>query len=210
MMLHHLTQYLLQYGRVCVPHVGALRLVQQPPVFNAADKILEPPSYVVALERDESVSSHQLTFLRNATSKQEEEIKKELQVFGTVVQKKIAAGGFYWQGLGTITGERTTIAFPLSALQPVVAEKVVSSDAGHNVLIDDPEPTSAGAMEPAAYASPRGKRRSVSLTLGWVLLLLAVLAVAVLLYLGKFNVAAAGSKLSPTSSLPPKERLLKL
>lgn len=210
MMLRLLTQYLLQYGRVCVPHVGALRLVQWPPALNLADKILEPPSYAVELHRDESVSGHQLAFLGNATSKQEEEIERELRLFGTAVQKKIAAGGFYWEGLGTITDETETIAFRLPALQPVTAEKVAPPDATHNVLAGDGDVTSAGAMEQAAYASPTGKKRSVSIAVGWVLLLLAVLAVAVLLYLGKFTVAAAGSKLSPTSSLMPKERLLTL
>lgn len=199
-MLRHLSHYLLQYGRVCVPHVGTLRLVQRPPALNVADKTIEPPSYVIELQPDESVSDHQLGFLHNAIGKQQDEAERELRLFGTAVQKQIGDGGFQWDGLGRLESKTQILPFHVLAMQPVAAEKIIRQEATHNVLVGDRELTSAQAVERVAQpASPAGKKRTIAIAIGWVLLLLAVLAIAVLLYLGKFTVAAAGSKLSPVN-----------
>lgn len=196
MMLHPLTNYLLQYKQVCIPHVGTLRLVPHPPTLNVADKILEPPFYTVKIAGDENPSDHQLNYLQNA-AKDGTAVQLSLHYFGNDVKKKMNDGGYDWEGIGTLKNNGEPLRLTTAALQPIKAEKVIRRDAVHNVLVGDKEMTSAQAVEQNTVALRSAKKPSAAVLIGWVLLALAIVAIAVLLYLGGFDAKAAGSKLSP-------------
>ena len=198
-MLHHLTNYLLQYKSVGIPHVGRLRFVQQPAVLNIADKTIEPPSYGLEVERTEHISDHQWLFLQQATNANAGTVQRNLQEFGDAVKNKITNGGFDWEGLGVLKDDAQNLVVNVAALQPVIAEKVIRQNAAHSILIGDRETTSAQLLEQPEEAPLHVKRRAASIVIGWVILILALLAIGVLLYIGKFNVNATGSRLSPAS-----------
>jgi len=209
-MLNYLTKYLLQYKTVSVPGVGTLCLVHQPPRLNVADKLIEPPSYVVEIKNGDDISDHQLLFLSSLANKGKEAVENELNSFGNTVQQKINNGGFNWAGLGLIKNDTRTLPLSVTSLQPLAAERVIRQDAKHTVLIGDREVSSAHIFERSSETVVHEKKRAVSIQIGWILLLLSLLATALLLYLGKFNVNASGSKLPPTGFVFPKAKTVKL
>ncbi len=196
-MLHHLTNYLLQYKKAGVPNVGTLRLVQRPPVLHIADKTIEPPSYEIALEPIEPISDHQWLYLQRVSGADDETVRKSLQAFGDDVKDEISNGGFNWEGFGLLKDDTQNLSVNVRALQPMVAEKVIRQNAAHNLLIGDRETTSQQLLEQTEEAPLRGRRRAISISIGWVILALALLAIGVLLYTENFNVNATGSRLSP-------------
>ena len=202
-MLNHLTNYLLQYKTVSVPNVGTLCLVHQPARLNVADKLIEPPSYVVEIKSEDDIPDHQLQFLSGLANSEKDALKNELRSFGDRVQREINNGGFHWEGLGLIKSDTQTIAVAAPSLQPLVAERVIRQDAKHTVLVGDREVSTAHVTERNADEQTSTKKRDVYVLIGWILLLLSLVAIALLLYLGKFGVNAAGSKLPPTSWATP-------
>ncbi|GAA4751646.1 hypothetical protein [Flavisolibacter ginsenosidimutans] len=209
-MLNYLTNYLLQYKTVSVPGVGTLCLVHQPPRLNVADKLIEPPSYVVEIKNGDEISDHQLLFLSGLANKEKEAVENELHSFGNTVQQKINSGGFNWEGLGIIKSDTQMLSLAVPALQPLAAERVIRQDAKHTVLVGDREVSSARVFERSTETVVHGKKRAVSIQIGWILLFLSLLVIALLLYLGKFSVNASGSKLPPTGFVFPKAKTVKL
>jgi hypothetical protein len=207
-MLELLTNYLLQYKTVTVPNVGTLHLVQQAPQLNVADKRLEPPSYIVEIRQEENATDHQLGFLQSFAGKDNDAVATKLELFGASLRQKISNGGFDWQGLGMITSDTQSLLLRLAALQPLSAEKVIRQDAKHTILVGDREVTSDTLSDRNSNVAIPRKKRTVSIFIGWLLLVLALLAIALLLYFGKFNVNAAGSKLPPTGSVSQSTKLL--
>lgn len=201
-MLNHLTSYLLQYKKVTVPNVGTLRLVQEPPRLNVADKQLEPPSFVVKMDSEENPSEHQLNFLHLA-HKDNDAIATKLQFFGNSVRQKMNEGGFDWEGLGRFTNDSKTISVPIGALAPLPAQKVIRHDAPHNVLVGDKEISSAHVFERNTDFRTTRSKRKVFVRAGWILLLLSLLLILLVLYAGKFRTNAAGSRLSPANWAMP-------
>ena len=196
-MLHHLTRYLLQYKQVCIPHAGTFQLVQQPPYLNVPDKLLEPPAYSFEWTPKENPSVHQLIFLQRSMQQETSIVQNQLQSFGLLFKQKLQNGGFVWEGLSTVTNEGQGLPVSLPCLQAVPAEKVIRQDALHTVLVGDKELTSAQVLEKNAAAPFDNPNRRVAVVIGWIVLFLSLIAICVLLYLGNFNVAASGSKLSP-------------
>lgn len=208
-MLNHLTNYLLRYKTVSVPGVGTLCLVHRPARLNVADKLIEPPAYVVEIKSGEEISDRQLQFLSGLANKEKDAVGHELRSFGNAVQQEINNGGFYWEGLGFIKTDTQTIAIAAPSLQPLVAERAIRQNAKHTVLVGDREVSSAHVTERNADEQKSEKKRDRLVLIGWVLLLFSLLAVAFLLYWGKFRVNAAGSKLPSTSWTTPNLPRLK-
>lgn len=207
-MLDHLTNYLLEYKTVTVPNVGTLHLVQESPRLNIAEKRIDPPFYTVEIKEEEAPSDHQLNYLRSFAVN--DALATKLELFGNSLQQKIKDGGFDWKGLGLIKSDTQRLSLDVAALQPIVAEKVIRQDARHTVLVGDREVVSANLSEHNADAFVSKKKRDVSVTVGWILLLLSVLAIALVLYLGKLAANASGSKLPPTGFVRSNQKLLKL
>lgn len=196
-MLHHLTNYLLQYKSVAVPFVGRLQLVQRSPVLNIADKKIEPPSYVVQLESPDDIADHQWQFLQEATAADKDTVRKNLDLFGHTIKTQMANGGFDWKGIGLIKHDTQELLVSVPAFEPLTAEKVIRQNATHNVLIGDHETNTARLRQNSEAAPSRRKKKNLSVVIGWVVLALALLAIGFVLISGSFNVNAAGSRLSP-------------
>ena len=195
-----LTNYLLQYRQVSIPSVGTIRLVQQPAQLDVASKIITPPSYTTAINNDETVSDHQLMFLSAALQEEKDHVLKRLSALGQNLQSNMQESGFNWKGIGWIGTSGEAEAVHPAILQPVRAERVMRPDAEHSVLVGDQELTSRHLADrkEAGEVVPE-KKRSVLMTVGWILLALAILFIVFMLYQGKFRIGATGSRQSPTS-----------
>ena len=197
-VLNHLTTYLFQYRTVSIPHVGTIELVQHPPQLNVVDKLLLPPTFALQLKREEEVSDHQLHFLDAILQKGKDEVLRDLRFLGVKLQEKINGPGFNWEGLGTINRSTQTLPITVNSLEPVPAQRVIRHDARHKVLVGDQQRIS-GQAEDRLPVERRGRKRSIYMIIGWIILLLALLVIGFLLYQGKFRINASGSKQKPSS-----------
>lgn len=207
-MLELLTKYLFQFRTVSVPHVGTIQIVQHPAQVDVVEKKIYPPTFIAELKIKEEVSEHQLEFLDSFLNSGKEVVLRELKFFGDKLQEKINGPGFEWKGLGTIT--RSTQSMPLNtkALETVIAEKITRADAQHPILVGDQQMTSIEMAARRERPIIIEKKTSVFIIAGWILLGLSILAIAVLLYIGKFRVNAAGLKVNPTSYLNQQAKAL--
>ena len=181
--------------------MGTIQLVQQPPQLNVADKIIQPPSYAAELKDDETVSEHQLNFLSAALQQERESIHHSLNDLGLRLKEKVQGEGFNWNGIGTIRSSGGVVSVPVDGLEPLPAERVLRQDAEHTVLVGDHEMTStqiAGMREGEAAGK---RKRSIWMIIGWIVLIISILAIVFVLYQGKFRIGATGSKQSPTGYL---------
>lgn len=193
-----LTNYLLQYRQVSIPSVGTIRLVRQPAQLDVAAKLITPPSYRTEIRSDDVIPEHQLAYLSAALQEEKVQVLDKLADLGQHLQRKVSESGFEWKGIGWIGGSVDATAITPALLQPIPAERVMRQDAEHNVLVGDQEMTytqMAGKKEEIVAAAD--SKPSLSIIVGWVLLLLAILFIVFLLYQGKFRVGATGSKQSP-------------
>ncbi|RYZ31142.1 MAG: hypothetical protein EOO10_00145 [Chitinophagaceae bacterium] len=195
-MLNHLTNYLFQYRSVSIPHVGTIQLVQHPPQLNVVDKLMLPPSYSLELKTGGEVSDHQLAYFNAILQKGKDDVLQDLRFFGDKLQEKINGPGFNWEGVGTITHSTQSLPLSINALEPVPAQRVIRQDARHKVLVGDQQMLSGPATE-TSIEKTVGKR-SIYLTIGWIVLVLSLLVIAFLLYQGKFRINSTGSKQTPT------------
>lgn len=195
-MLNHLTNYLFQYRSVSIPHVGTIQLVQQPPQLNVVDKLMLPPTYSLELKTGGEVSDHQLTYLNAVLQRGKDDVLRDLRFFGDKLQEKINGPGFTWEGVGTITRSTQSLPLSMNALEPVPAQRVIRQDARHKVLVGDQQMLSGPA--PETYVERTIGKRSIYLTIGWIVLVLSLLVIAFLLYQGRFRINSTGSKQAPT------------
>jgi hypothetical protein len=211
-VLNQLTKYLLQYRQVVIPSVGTILLKQESPRLEVADKIIYPPTYAVELGEGETVPEHQLRFLSRLRNEPQESVMETLRQTGEQLRQSVAGEGFHWKGVGIIRRGARPGAMETLTLSPVQAERVLRRDAEHNVLVGDKERTvrSAGTVTAEDEMAPvnvvedeaaSGKKRSVNMTIGWILLVLSILFILFILYQGRFRLAASGSRQAPTSQL---------
>ena len=198
-MLNLLTKYLLQYRTVTIPHVGTIQLIQHPSQLNVAEKIIQPPSFSAELKKEEEVSSHQLIFLNAILQKENHSILEDLKHFGGRLHDTINGPGFEWNGFGRFDRSTQSFSIPISGLDSINAERVIRENPDHQVLVGDRQTSSYQIADEKAGTEVVESRRSVFITIGWVMLGLSILAIAFFIYQGKFKVNASGSKLSPTS-----------
>jgi len=188
-----LTKYLIRHKRVCIPHVGTFEIVQQSPQLNVVDKLIIPPAFKARYIEQDAVPEHQFDFF--ASSKEEKEkIRQELFSFGEKLRNQINQSSFYWNGFGTLRYKSNRVIFepeviPLSSFQPVVAEKVLRENVQHNVLVGDQEMTSSQVNE---ALSKQEYKRPWFIIAGWIIFIVAVLAIIIFLYLKNFQTASTG------------------
>lgn len=187
-MLRLLSKYLVQYRRVCIPHIGTFELVQQSPKLNVADKSLKPPVFQARYLNLEIIPQHQFDFLSPEAG------KEELMSFGEGLKNKIRQSGFYWKGFGKLSFDFNEIKFEpeeirVEALQPLAAEKVLRENVQHSMLVGDQEMTSQQVTE--VLSKPEHKR-PLFIIVGWVVFILALIAILILLYTKHFQPGAAG------------------
>jgi hypothetical protein len=189
-----LIKYLFQNGRVCIPHIGTIEIVQEVPQLDVADKLLIPPFFKTVFSENDHIPEHQLRFISLANHTP----KKELLSFGEKLRDRVHEEPVNLNGIGILSYNANSIVFEpeeiyLSSLQPVPAQKVTRENVQHNVLIGDREVSKLATDVPGKSR----QKRSLVLTIGWIVLGVAVTAIGVLLYLGKFQVSSTGLKLHP-------------
>lgn len=200
-VLNHLTNYLLQYKSVCVPHVGTIQLIRHSPQLNVVDKVILPPTYSFVIKDENEVTDHQLRFLHRILDKEREAVVDDLELLGSRLREKINDQGYEWKGIGLLTKQSDSYPLMLSSLEPVPAVRVLRQDAKHNVLVGDHQRTSQHGVSLQTETGRITKKRSVFIVIGWVLLLLSLLFIALYLYNEKFRVNASGSKQPPSGYL---------
>jgi hypothetical protein len=206
-MLNHLTTYLFHYKKVSIPYVGTIQIVQRPPQLDVVGKIIQPPSYLVEFRKEEEITDHQIRFLDDVLKKGKENVQRDLRFFGDKLQEKINGPGFEWEGLGTVNRSTQSIPLQIGALEAVPAQKVIRQDADHKVLVGDQHMTSTQIAELRSGNELARRKRSIYVIIGWIMLVLSILFIAIYLYLGKFRVSSTGSKVAPSGYiiLPNKQ-----
>jgi hypothetical protein len=139
------------------------------------------------------VPDHQLLFLC-ASGAPRERARADLFSFGEQLKSRIEKEDFCWNGFGSLRFKANELVFEpefirLESLQKIQAEKVMRQDAEHSMLVGDREMTST---EMITSLSLKFRRRSLVMVIGWILALIAFIAIIILLYLGKFQTTAAG------------------
>lgn len=187
-MLLLLSKYLIQYKRVCIPHVGTFELVQLSPKLNVAEKLLTPPSFRTRYLDLEVIPQHQFDYLSPEVT------KEQLMSFGEKLKSKIQQSGFHWNGFGKLSFSSNEIKFEaeqltVEGLPPIPAEKVLRENVQHSVLVGDHEMTSQQVNDSLA---PIESKRSVVMIVGWILLIVAVVAIVILIYTKNFRSTSTG------------------
>jgi predicted nucleic acid-binding Zn ribbon protein len=80
----------------------------------------------------------------------------------------------------------------LEGLQPVPAQKVLRENVQHNMLVGDQEMTSQQVTDVLNRVE---SKRAWFMVLGWIVFILAVIAIIILLYMKKFQTTSTGLQL---------------
>ena len=132
----------------------------------------------------------------------------ELQALGSRLKEKIRSTGFHWEGFGTIFGNTHTIPVSTGALEAVPAQRVIRHDARHKVLVGDQQVLSGQPPETEISVVKKVRKTSLLMIIGWAVLFLSIIAIAILIYMGKFRINSTGSKQAPTSYQVFSKRLI--
>lgn len=200
-VLSVLTKYLLQYKRLCIPHIGTFVIVQQSPEFNVVEKTIHPPSYLLQLSKNESLSEHQLNYLAQFAQADIGKTWEELHEFGKKLRSRIQQNSFIWNGIGIIKIDSGKVfidkeLITVAGLETLKAHKLLRENVQHNMLVGDQEMTSKQVID--SLHKPDQKKSAVEL-IGWIALLIAVVTIFILLYNSGFNPLASGLKMKTSS-----------
>jgi hypothetical protein len=162
----------------------------QSPQLDVADKTITSPVYIIQHSREEKISDHQFYFL----AKGKESFSQELSSFGERLKRRIRNSPFHWKGFGTLRFSSNELLFEpdeikLDGLQPVPAQKVLRENVQHNMLVGDQEMTSQQVTD---VLNKVEYKRPWFITFGWMLLILAVIAIIILLYMKNFQTTSTG------------------
>jgi hypothetical protein len=187
------TKYLLRYKRVCIPNVGTFEIVTQSPQLDVADKRFSSPVYFTRHIQDDSVPDHQFVFLSSGGAT-EKDVEHELYSFGERLRRQIQRSPFHWKGFGTLRYQASAVLFEpdeirLDSLQPLAAEKILRQNVQHNMLVGDQEMTSQQVTEALGRVE---YKRPWYIIFGWTLLIVAVVAIIVYLYMHNFETSSTG------------------
>ena len=105
-----LTKYLIQYRRVCIPHIGTFEIVQQSPQLRVADQMMTAPLFRTSFSSLNAVPEHQFSCMELDPA-QEAQYKSELFSFGQHLRQKIQQEPFQWNGFGTLRVNANELVF---------------------------------------------------------------------------------------------------
>lgn len=185
----------MQYHRVAIPNVGTIEIVQQPAELNFVDKLIFPPKYIAQLKKEPVITDHQLNYLASANKTDKQTVREELDVLGEKIRRKIEVDSFHWNGIGQLSAGVTSFPVESLVMGPVTAEKVKRENAEHNVLIGDQEIVTR--QQSTSHAKSIRKKRPMIITIGWIVLALAVIAIIYLLVSGNFSIYSSGLRTKP-------------
>jgi hypothetical protein len=194
-----LTEYLLQYRKVYVPHFGAVEILQSPARVDFVDKMIYPPQFNTRLRKSGELTEHQLNFLVAATKSDKESVRTELDSLGKELQDQFISGSFTWDGIGAFSSYGSDVPFNVSSLEPISAERVQRVNAQHQVLMGDQHvmvQQHDQSVDPA-YEALFGEKTRSKHWVAWVILAIAVLVILYFLYSGNFTTYSSGLKTHP-------------
>lgn len=183
-MYKELYQYLVLYRQLNIPGVGVFQLERKPADLDFANKVVNPPSYTVALHHgNEAMPVKQVNWLADALNISEIDVVERIGSFASNLKSEIFSGKkLEWSGVGTLSkGLAGEIRFEATlkdspAGDPVPAAKVLREKAAHTVRVGEDEKTSEEMIE---MLNPGEKKRSYE----WIMtLIVAILAVAFLVW----------------------------
>jgi predicted nucleic acid-binding Zn ribbon protein len=168
----------------------------QSPQLDVADKRISSPVYITQYKKTDEVPDHQFRFLSNGRG-ENDSFMEELFSFGEKLKRKIQNSPFHWKGFGTLRFSSNELLFEpdnieLDGLQPVPAQKVLRENVQHNMLVGDQEMTSQQVTE---VLNKVESKRPWFMVLGWIVLILAVIAIIILLYMKNFQTTSTGLQL---------------
>jgi hypothetical protein len=191
-VLQQLTDYLLHFRRISIPELGTIELVQQPATLDIANKLIYPPYYKAVFSEKQDGAVHQMLYLQ-ATMGTDAAVAEKLRLLGTEMKRKMQQQSFTWTGIGTFEYNADKINFRpqelSSLLQPVPAHKVLREHVQHSVLVGDQMVLSDGTVEQHAAAK---RARDLTITIGWIVALLAMAFIVYYLYQHGFIPEASG------------------
>ncbi len=155
MMYGELYHYFSTYRQLNVPGIGTFSLKRQPAAADFINKQILPPSFIAALEPENTaVSKHLISWLAASLGITEREAVIRFNDFAFDLRRKLDAGEkIDWAGMGTLkTGLGAAIKFEPALKEsafdkPVAAVKVVRSQAEHTVRVGEQEKTAAEMRE---------------------------------------------------------------
>lgn len=197
---------MLQYKRVCIPHVGTFELVQQSAQLNIADKIFTPPFFTTKYSNEEKVTDHQFIFFASSEQTEEEKLKRELLLFGKKLKTKIQNAPFKWNGFGTLCYAEDELTFEpqpfsLTSLQLLPANKIMRENVQHSMLVGDQQMTSQQVTDALNKHEHTEKKGYWFIIAGWTIFIIAVIVILILLYLNKFQITSTGLQTKTISYL---------
>jgi hypothetical protein len=135
-----------------------------------------------------------------------EVVKEELENFGNELRKRIQQEIFFWKGVGKLEAADAKMVFhpdvlEIKGLQPIPAEKVLRKNVQHTVLRGEQEVVSGSFYEEEKIIA---KRKSLVVTIGWIVVVLAVAISIFYLYQNGLKATASGTemKVEPTQPSP--------
>jgi len=202
-VLHSLQQYLFKFGRVGIPGIGTLEIVQEAPRLDVADKQMQPPRYRLQLLAQTGVSNHQQRYFARL-----HQGPGSLDEYGNRLRTSLQTSPYRIAGLGTLRLSGNSVVLDALDIQPgslvaVPADKVIRRDVKHAMLVGDRQMTGEQVNE---WRQAK-KRMPVYVLAGWILLGLALIAIIVLLAMGKFSSSGVGLRTKALFFLPALFRL---
>lgn len=207
-MYNELYQYLILHRQLNIPGVGTFLLERKPADIDFANKVVNPPSYTVALHHgNETAPARLFNWLADALNVQESQAIDQFNDFVTNLKNDILAGRkLQWNGVGILSkGLAGEIRFEPTmkdspAGEPVPAVKVLREKAAHTVRVGEDEKTSDEMIE---FLNPAEKKRSYE----WIMtLIVAVLALAFVVWhfmqSGLNTPTGSQQKVSPKQEAP--------
>jgi hypothetical protein len=194
-----ITKYLLQHKRVSIPHVGSFELKTRPPQQDFAANQVLAPVFITEYSSVDEVPDHQFRYFSQVRGHDKESVEQELLVFGQRLKETIQRRSLNWKGFGVLEAEDQGIVFQpqeirLGSLQPVPAARVIRPSAQHRVLVGEQDLSSKQANDILQQPAAAPPKRSWADLIGWIVLALAVLAIAFLLYRHSFSPTSGGLK----------------
>lgn len=196
---HSLYKYLISTGALPLPGLGTLRVQEEPASYQVAEKQFLPPVFRFLLDPEEGQSPRPLfDWIAVSLSVGENEAIESLNAFANHIKYELGqTKRSVWEGVGTF---KKDLAGGLSfqseeikpyGLDPLVAEKVIHTNATHTMLVGDRERTSE---EMTAWLEGEETRRDWPMIIAWVLLGISLLIAGYQFTKGKGSKAPFGNE----------------
>ena len=196
-----LAKYLHQYKQLHLPGIGSFEVVEQPARLEYADRLIYPPHAEIRYSETGTLNEAQLDFLEEELGVNRYMVERQLLQFVQDFKQKLHVQSFTWHGLGNLSFRQNRLEFQpeqLSNLTPIEAHKVIRENAQHTVLIGEQEVQSGDVP---GYLHGAGRKRSIFVLIGWILLALAILFLVYYFYTKGLKPESSGSQVKAVSTL---------